>query len=1848
MEKNLEDSEEEKKMIQMTEERKLPPSIKMTDLRDIFLPHAKKLSGVMMGIEKENVYLFERLEVLTAKNYVEANNFAIFYYKKAKPKSKIKTERWGKWLFEVKPVEERSFYFMNWGVAMLFEWINYKSLINYHTDLLKQEEKYGKDITEIISRHFIESIQGMFYSISTYERVSKSILDYARKGIEIDDTLHGRYLYDYQWMQWSLPTLGMLEEGYALIKKDKDRVGYLMNPGKTIKENMALSIETFESLISAKEMKPTQLFQTNMRAQREEYDSYEKENIMLEQIGLDEGGLYSYYSSKKANIGVIALELDSGYFKYEEVTAIIVVTNFSPERLSFRDINIKLDVIMTQWLNFSKDSSIEEMRAVKNDLEQRNETMMNIISEIKESELELDKAREESLELNFRGSVPKLEPDKQGLIYEKRLADFVGKYELDIPALALEVEQNRKRKEFMKEKIRAKREQLMSVVDKTKDIIIDLPKKQKNEEIAPLLIEIKKTTDVADAEEIAEEKPKDEETVYLPDIEEEKQQEELKQELHKKYDEEIEKVEAIIEQPSSAPHVPILYPIEEEDKVEEDKFYSQYVQERDDEQMGKKKEKEPITDDEAIEMYEKFIALKDKSIVELVALESYLKNNWKGDHDHPLWGKIKHLKADLREKESNLPEPEISRKKRKTEGRNEFILKDREIRDIVAGGEKRGEIVEAFRKKREKKKLTKDERNLLYSESIRFAVQAAILTGGKEELIRKIIKSNYVRLYKGGKEEEPKIDLRPYTKFTDIYDLVEIPPINIGKFNKEELWNVADVLGDMGMLYQNQEKKVGIEYVYYIYKKGERTFEEDSKGNKKWTGASGGGSILLYVAKDDTSTRFKSMVHSALMSLVDNYSKGEIYGSGQIKIDVLLKNRALYKEGEKADLFLQYMKVRKTDDLNPELLYELKAFSSNLAQVHKAVREMVCFGSKIKNGLCLFEAYLIIKEGGKRRGIDWKDHILSAFISSSSVVKNLVVNGNMIEFLEFIYSTERLNIPLYNAANHTIFVAEEDKEFTKYCMVYYASHVYVGTLEKIANSLEVKDENKFLGIRKYERTKKFKECLPYKMRSSKEEKSEAEGSVKHIHWSLDFETYSVDDKGFQEPYLLVVKRHGEYSPNIFTGRNCTIDFIFEILVPIVTEKKQNEQNHFWSYNGANFDFHFLIKGLQLLFPLKLFGSETSVKTLKLENGIDFLDLACWYNIPFDKDHENKGLGALARKCKTKYQKTSFDHAVTKEMLDDQEFKEKSQKYCVNDVNVLEELVELLVVNLYEKFSYNGRKACRLNSKNYPHSSASLSTTIFKNCFLRKGEELTSSPIVIYEKERKSYHGGLTIAFKMVSGKVRVFDINSSYPWVMTQKMPYRYLSTWINYSKVSVPEKDIMDTFLYAISSFEFPKGTFLPCLMVKATDGSLTQLRTYSAENEEGYIYAWGIEVKQAMKLGAKVKIEEIHEYSSICVFEEYVKFFYAKKAEAKLNKNIVEEIFYKNLLNSLQGKLGQRNQDVKSFGLIHMLANEIFQRGFEKVKEIEYLKSGIYKIVWEDGAEGINKIGSLVRFPSYIAAYGRIKLVQGIYSVDTSKVVYCDTDSIMLEDDCSLPADIVSETELGLFKEELDKKCDIGLFFGAKNYVLIKANNAKIHCKGARTFEDPKKYCDSLLKGETIISEINPVFVKRFGEVYITKIKRELSNTIAMKRVIVSDKQTRCFENIAEHAAAIERITEKKKKTSDKKESVTHLVHKEIKERMLKMFNEIIRDQKEQKEENLGSYFEEAKIPREIKTRLTDIIAGKADLEEKLSELLLNTSMLYDPNKILELRNAIMDIDKNLDEEINKVANILTNEKV
>ncbi|MCJ7746032.1 MAG: hypothetical protein MUP40_07095, partial [Actinobacteria bacterium] len=167
--------------------------------------------------------------------------------------------------------------------------------------------------------------------------------------------------------------------------------------------------------------------------------------------------------------------------------------------------------------------------------------------------------------------------------------------------------------------------------------------------------------------------------------------------------------------------------------------------------------------------------------------------------------------------------------------------------------------------------------------------------------------------------------------------------------------------------------------------------------------------------------------------------------------------------------------------------------------------------------------------------------------------------------------------------------------------------------------------------------------------------------------------------------------------------------------------------------------------------------------------------------------------------------------------------------------------------------------------------------------------------------------------------------------------------------------------------------------------------------------------------------------------VFREYIDFFYSLRLKAKASGDPVTERMAKLLMNSLYGKLAQRRPVEISNTAVK--ADDYYRfEVFDMVTRSMFITTRLFHREIVTAGDELVK-GAVVAIPAHITEYGRMMLYDIQERIGRDKVLYCDTDSVFIEDRPvhSIPYPVEQNTIGALSKKWTTARLSI---YGAKSY--------------------------------------------------------------------------------------------------------------------------------------------------------------------------------------------------------------------
>lgn len=317
---------------------------------------------------------------------------------------------------------------------------------------------------------------------------------------------------------------------------------------------------------------------------------------------------------------------------------------------------------------------------------------------------------------------------------------------------------------------------------------------------------------------------------------------------------------------------------------------------------------------------------------------------------------------------------------------------------------------------------------------------------------------------------------------------------------------------------------------------------------------------------------------------------------------------------------------------------------------------------------------------------------------------------------------------------------------------------------------------------------------------------------------------------------------------------------------------------------------------------------------------------------------------------------------------------------------------------------------------------------------------------------KSYYGGRTECFKMGKTLSRVIDVNSMYPFAMKKDFPNPL--SLRKFSPLKPESKTTIKKFISLIKKYEgtatikvIHKEYWLGFLPVRHNKKLIFPIGEFSG--------SWNFpEIRFALEHNI-IEIISVDSYTygskMKSPFISFVDHLYSERFKTNNEFDIYRIKIY---MNSLYGKLAQRIleestylKDINSPESNVLIEKHQKECTFIKIQSFNFERSDAFLITKSKQGEALPY--SIPSFASYVTSYGRIQLLKKLIDNKHNTPVYCDTDSIFLE---NLPPEpITLKTSnipiLGAWKLEDKIVTNIR---GLKNYEYLENDEPKRALKG------------------------------------------------------------------------------------------------------------------------------------------------------------------------------------------------------
>lgn len=423
-------------------------------------------------------------------------------------------------------------------------------------------------------------------------------------------------------------------------------------------------------------------------------------------------------------------------------------------------------------------------------------------------------------------------------------------------------------------------------------------------------------------------------------------------------------------------------------------------------------------------------------------------------------------------------------------------------------------------------------------------------------------------------------------------------------------------------------------------------------------------------------------------------------------------------------------------------------------------------------------------------------------------------------------------------------------------------------------------------------------------------------------------------------------------------------------------------------------------------------------------------------------------------------------------------------YCKQDVNI----IKITILELFKYLKGN-------NLGGFCITAASQALQAFRFRFMKHKIFPVDDEEVI-EYERKAYHGGRTECFHigdLSSKNIKVYDINSMYPYVMKEN----YYPVYAKYIIDSPSDKQLRKL----LRDF---------CAIADVT--LRTKENAYAHVHERRLIFPVGCfrttlstpELLYAIDHDHLFDVHRVILYNKAKIFVDYVNFFYKNRLMYKKLNNLPYITLTKLFLNCLYGKFGQQGCDQT------IKPTYDFQKPYRH--RIIDLETG--KTYWETGlinteildVDGEKPRHTFTAIAAHVTAYARMYLWKLIKKAGQDHVFYCDTDSLFVDSvgEHNIRR-YIDAMELGKLK--LEKQPHSMRIYGLKDYVI----DGKMTIKGIRknakhlTKDEMKAYLrDDKLSDERYLELRDSIWKQEQFESLKSAIKNERTDKAFVKYVI------------------------------------------------------------------------------------------------------------------------------------------------
>jgi hypothetical protein len=456
----------------------------------------------------------------------------------------------------------------------------------------------------------------------------------------------------------------------------------------------------------------------------------------------------------------------------------------------------------------------------------------------------------------------------------------------------------------------------------------------------------------------------------------------------------------------------------------------------------------------------------------------------------------------------------------------------------------------------------------------------------------------------------------------------------------------------------------------------------------------------------------------------------------------------------------------------------------------------------------------------------------------------------------------------------------------------------------------------------------------------------------------------------------------------------------------------------YAHNGGNFDFHFLLEFLPVE-DCKFLCMGKRIVQIKLPWGVELRDSY-----------------AIIPKKLAAYGKSEIDYTWFEKPVRERH-KKAICEYLKDDLR-------------------NNRNMVLGFLKRFP-SKITLASSVFELLKKRFGYDPGRSSESYDSKFRPFFFGGRVQFWKLgeLKGRFQIVDINSAYPWGMTQEHWFGFECN----AGTEIPKK-------FAAQSFYLVECFSLGAFPARQKNGSVA----FPHAAGRYYVTGWELLAAKELKLVKDLRILICYSPTQIKSMREFSQTLYDAKNAAKQRGDKEEEFFNKIAVNAGYGKLAlnvSRFSEVKVTSLYdkpdYWKDNKegTDEKPGKIISEAKAEKEGqnLWSNCWDDKdrdisfwkrssyREGIDKFINVATAAS-ITGCVRAFLLRSM--AKCRDVVYCDTDSIIAADVSRLKM----SDKLGDWKTEMN--CTQVFIAGKKLYAATDGKKWKKACKGVNLSQE------------------------------------------------------------------------------------------------------------------------------------------------------------------------------------------------